>query len=190
MELIEKCASLLEISVKELLMEKQPFAHGGFGKVYRATWREADVVVKVVKAKSEEEKQDAKCEANLTLRLHHPNVIKLFGITCVKQRKEQNVTVEKLGIVMELAERGSLDEWIGKINREKETQIALGIIDGLEYVHSQKVIHRDIKPKNILMCGPKDDMIPKLADLVWRKSLTHRPTHVRQWARTCTVLLK
>jgi len=65
---------------------------------------------------------------------------------------------------MERAEHGSLDLLIGKINHEKGTNIALGIIDGLEYVHSQHVIHRDIKPKNILMCGPKDDMIPKIAD--------------------------
>ena len=154
-ELIANCASVLEILDTEIELEKHPFARGAFGKVYKAKWGHRNVVVKVIKEKSEEAKQDAKCEANLTLRLNHNNVIKLFGIMYVKQ---------KIGIVMEKAEHGSLDEWIGKINERKGTKIALGIIDGLEYVHKQKAIHRDLKPKNILMCGPKDDMIPKLAD--------------------------
>jgi len=65
---------------------------------------------------------------------------------------------------MEVAERGSLDKWIGQIHGDKLLKIALGIIDGLTYVHSLKVIHRDIKPRNILMFGPSDDMIPKIAD--------------------------
>ena len=164
MELIEECVSLLEISAKEISIQKEPFAKGGFGKVYMAKWRQSDVVVKVVKANSEDEKQNAKCEANLTLRLNHSNVIKLFGVTYVKQMKHGSVMEEKIGFVMEKAEHGSLDKLIGKINREKETKIALGIIDDLEYVHSQHVIHRDIKPKNILMCGQQDDMIPKIAD--------------------------
>jgi len=184
MQQIEKCVSLSEISEKQIDIKKKPFAKGAFGKVYMAKWREVNVVVKVVKA-TEEEKQDAKCEANLTLRLNHPHVIKLFGITYVKQRKRRNVMEENLGIVMEKAEHGSLDEWIGKIDRDKLTKIALGIIDGLEYVHSQKVIHRDIKPKNILMCGPKNDMIPKIADFGVSKVIeTVMKTHttVGQWA--------
>jgi len=45
----------------------------------------------------------------------------------------------RLGIVMELAELGSLDKWIGNIDREEATKIALGVIDGLQYIHSQKV---------------------------------------------------
>ena len=176
LDLIEKCVSMLEISVKEIEMEKKPFAQGGFGKVYVAQWRKENVVVKVIKAKDEEAKQVAKSEANLTLRLNHPNVITLYGITCIKKRK--------LGIVMEKAEHGSLDMWIGKIDREKLTKIALGIIDGLEYVHSQKVIHRDIKPKNILMCGRKNDMIPKIADFGVSKvieTLVKTHTAVGHW---------
>jgi len=153
-ELIKKC--LLEIPVKEIEVEIEPFARGKFGKVYNAKWREKNVVIKVIKADSEEEKQAVKYEASLTLRLNHPNVINLFGITCVRLKKH--------GIVMEEAEHGSLNMWIGKINHEKVKKIALGIIAGLEYVHSQKVIHRDIKPQNILMFGPRDDMIPKIAD--------------------------
>ena len=155
-ELIEKCISVLEILVKEIKMEKEPFDHGAFGEVYMAKWRKEDVVVKVIKAYNDDEEENIKREANITLRLNHPNVIKLFGITYMRSRR--------FGIVMEKAEHGSLDKWIGTIGREKLTKIALGIIDGLEYVHSQKVIHRDIKPKNILMFGAKDDMIPKIAD--------------------------
>jgi len=153
-ELIKKC--LLEIPVKDIEMEMEPFARGAFGKVYKAKWRERKVVIKVIKADSEEEKQAVKYEASFTLHLNHPNIIKLFGITCVRLKKH--------GIVMEEAEHGSLNKWIGKIDHEKVTKIALGIIAGLEYVHLQKVIHRDIKPQNILMFGPRDDMVPKIAD--------------------------
>ena len=145
-----------EIPVTEIEMEKEPFAHGKFGKVHRAKWDKQNVVVKVIEAKTEEEKQAAKNETNLTLRLNHANVIKLFGITCVGH----NI----FGIVMEEAKLGSLDSWIGRIDQVKLTKIALGIIDGLEYVHSQQVVHRDIKPKNILMFGAEDGMIPKIAD--------------------------
>jgi len=154
LELINKC--LLEIPVKEIEMEIKPFSRGAFGKVYKAKWRKENVVIKVIKAGSEKEKQAVKREASLTLHLNHPNIIKLFGITCVRLKKH--------GIVMEEAEHGSLNKWIGKIDHEKVTKIALAIIAGLEYVHSQTVIHRDIKPKNILMFGPKDDMVPKIAD--------------------------
>ena len=156
MELIENCASVLEIPFSEIHMKKKPFARGGFGAVYDAQWRDAIVVVKVIEAESEEEKQAVKSEASLTLRLNHPHVIELFCISWMPSNKP--------GIVMEKAKHGSLDMWIGKIDHDKLIKIALGIIDGLEYVHLQHVIHRDIKPKNILMCGQQDDMIPKIAD--------------------------
>ena len=111
--------SELEIPVSAVQIEEKPFACGSFGKVYVAKWRRENVVVKIIKAPSEQVKEDVKCVANRTVRLNHPNVIKLFGITYVKQRK--------FGIVMEKAEHGSLDTWIGKIDREKLTKIALGL---------------------------------------------------------------
>jgi len=149
-------ASAKEIRITEIEMDKQPLASGGFGKVYKAKWLEDPVVIKVIKAATEREKEEIIDEASLTLCLSHPNVVRLFGITRVK--------LMKLGIVMEVAEHGSLDKWIGQIHVDKLTKIALGIIDGLTYVHSQHGIHRNIKPKNILMFGPSDDMIPKIAD--------------------------
>jgi len=161
-----------EISVTDIELDKEPFARGGFGKVYMAKWRKKDVVVKVIRADDDEMEQAVKNETSLTLHLSHQNVIVLFGMTCMKSKK--------FGIVMEKAEHGPLDKLIGKIDHEKLTKIALGIIDGLEYVHSQHVIHRDIKPQNILMFGPKNDMIPKIADFGVSKVIeTVIKTHTR-----------
>jgi len=150
-----RSASLMEIPISEIQVDEKPFAHGGFADVYKAKWRKKDVAVKVIKVFNEMEEHDVKHQAKLTLHLNHQNVVKVFGIIHVKKRK--------FGIVMELAEHGSLDMCIGKIGHEETKKIALGIIDGLEYVHSQHVMHRDIKPQNIIMFGPKDDMIPKIA---------------------------
>jgi len=147
---------VLQIPPKDITMHDKPFANGGFGEVYRAKWYQKRVVVKVIKALDEEEKEEVIKEVNITFRLRHPNVVDLFGIT--------QVNSWQIGIVMEEAEHGSLNIWIGKIDHQQLTKIALGIVVGLEYVHSQNVMHRDVKPKNILMFGPKDAMIPKIAD--------------------------
>ena len=79
----ESRENMREISVRDIKIEKQPFAHGGFGEVYNAKWRKGNVVIKVIKAGNEEEKHDIKSEAKITLGLKHRNVIKLFGITCM-----------------------------------------------------------------------------------------------------------
>jgi len=157
-ELIENLDSdsLLSISEKDIQIQENPFARGVFGEVYMASWCKHNVVIKIIATSSDDERQAFKCETKLTLQLSHPNIIKPFGITWVK--------LDKPGILMEKAEHGSLDMWIGKIGHEKLTKIALGIIDGLEFVHSKKVIHRNIKPQNILMFRQKYDMIPKIAD--------------------------
>ena len=161
-----------DISISEIEVDKKPFAMGGFDEIYKAMWRKQDVVVKVIEALAHEQKENVKQEANITLLLNHPNVVKVFGITCVEQWK--------MGIVMELAEHGSLDMWIGKIAHDKLTKIALGIVDGLEYVHSQHVIHRDIKPKTILLFGPVDDMIPKISDFGMSKVIrTAKTVHTK-----------
>jgi len=164
----------LQIPADEFEISEDPFAKGGFGKVYEARWKRKNekVVVKVIKVDNDEERQHFMDEASLTLRLRHSNVIQLFGITTLNRKKP--------AIVMEMAEHGSLDKWIGKIDHIRMAKVALAIIHGVEYIHLQHVIHRDIKPQNILMCGPDDDMIPKIADFGVSKLIqTAVKTHTR-----------
>jgi len=149
-------SSVPNIPAEEIEVETTPFARGRYGKVYKAKWKKANVAIKVIKARTKEDKKSVLQEASITLCLKNQHVIEQFGITFVK--------TDQLGIVMEWAKHGSLDMWIGKVDRGKLTNIALGIVSGLKYIHSQNVMHRDIKPQNILMFGPEDDMIPKIDD--------------------------
>ena len=160
LEVIDNYATALcrvpEITAEELTMAATPFASGAFADVYDAMWQNQDVAVKALRSMPEIDKQikQLQLEANLTIGLHHPNIVRLFGTT--------RMSGNRFGIVMEKAETGSLDKCLMKLEPNTAARIALGVIDGLEYVHSKKVAHRDLKPQNILLFGPQ--LTPKIAD--------------------------
>jgi len=145
-----------QIVAEELALAETPFASGAFADVYDAKWHNQDVAVKALRSMPEIDKEikQLQLEANLTIGLHHPNIIRLFGTT--------SMIGNRFGIVMEKAENGSLDKCLMSLELESAARIALGVIDGLEYVHSKKVAHRDLKPQNILLFGPQ--LTPKIAD--------------------------
>jgi len=156
MQLIKSYANAMEIPIAEMEeMDKKPFAREGNNRLHNAKWHKKSVIIKIVKSDNEKQKRENTYEVNLLIGLHHPNVIRLFGVTKVNTH---------FGIVMEKAPHGSLDVLIAKIEQGKRAKIALGIVSGLEYIHSRKVVHRDVRPTTILMCGPKTDMIPKIGD--------------------------
>eukprot|EP01080_Neovahlkampfia_damariscottae_P007021 gene7021-11186_t len=96
-------------------------------------------------------------------------------------------------LVSEYCEVGDLYEYIKQSPDLKELDLLklIGqIIEGLDYIHSKKIIHRDIKPQNILLAKPeegkkkKDDLIVKIADFglsttkLWTNSLVGTPIYM------------
>jgi len=86
-----------------------------------------------------------KLETSLAISLFHPNVVKTFG-----QLQMDNGFH---GIVMEWADSGSLRAEMKNLSSAQKVRVSLCICDGLEYLHSKKVVHRDLKPDNILLFG-------------------------------------
>lgn len=160
LEMIDNYAVALdrvpEIPVDDIELAAKPFSSGAFADVFDAKWHSHDVAVKALRSMPEINKQtkQLQLEANLAIGLHHPNIVRLFGTTRVAENR--------FGIVMEKADGGSLDSCLLSLEVQTAATIALGVIDGLEYVHSKKVAHRDLKPHNILLFGPQ--LTPKIAD--------------------------
>lgn len=87
-----------------------------------------------------------KREAENLSKLSHPNIVKVFDVF-----DENNTTY----YVMDFIEGENLDEYIsrkGKLSEQRTISIITEIGKALEYLHSRKMLHLDIKPKNI-MCG-------------------------------------
>ena len=133
---------------------------GGMGTVYRAwdTMLERLVGVKLMKKELLEDKRALESfyrEARACARLNHTNIIHIYTF---------DEWESQLYLVMELADRGSLDARIEKLRLLQELDmldIGIKIASALDMALKYDLLHRDIKPGNILFNA---DHEPKLID--------------------------
>lgn len=98
---------------------------------------------------------------------------------------EANIYDDQFVLVSEFASEGSLSKWLadnGGIAPTIESAIEMMscILLGLEHLHQQNVVHRDLKPDNILIqCG-----IPRLADFGLSRVLNNTLSTAGSWAGT------
>ncbi len=135
--------------------------HGSYGTVYRGVQvaLHRNVAVKVLDErhkKDPERVKDFLNEARRAGRLNHPNVVQVHDV-CQQDGE--------LFLVMELMMGGSLSDLLrlnGTIDAETCLRVLVDIGYALAYGESQGLVHRDVKPDNILVT---DDGVFKLADL-------------------------
>ncbi|XP_010740245.3 mitogen-activated protein kinase kinase kinase 20 isoform X1 [Larimichthys crocea] len=140
---------------------------GSFGSVYRARWISQDKEVAVKKLLKIEN------EAEILSVLSHRNIIQFYGAI---------VEAPNYGIVTEYASGGSLYDYLSSDESEEMNmgQImtwAAEIARGMHYLHSEapvKVIHRDLKSRNVVVAA---DKVLKICDFGASKFLTHT-THM------------
>ena len=123
---------------------------GGMADVYKARDHKLNrfVAVKVLKAEFREDKAfitKFRAEAQAAAGLAHPNIVNIYDVG-----EEKGVYF----IVMELVEGITLKEYIAKKGRlavREATSIAIQVSQGLEAAHNSGIIHRDVKPQNIII---------------------------------------
>ncbi|KAB0794350.1 hypothetical protein PPYR_11189 [Photinus pyralis] len=144
---------------------------GSFGRVYKATKAGTSSVValKVItkRGKSLKEIKGLRQECEIQRGLHHPNIIQMLDsfetdneIVVITEFAHKELTVV-------LSKEGYLPE-------ERAQRIVWDLVSALYYLHSHRVLHRDLKPQNILLDQKNN---AKLCDFGFARNMS-TGTHV------------
>jgi eukaryotic-like serine/threonine-protein kinase len=131
---------------------------GGFGTVWRAHDEQLDrpVALKRIPLPSEEDRERATREALATARLAHPAIVALY---------EASADEDAFYLVSELVEGDTFAQLISEdqLSDEDVLGIGLALVGALEHAHARGVIHRDVKPQNVLVPSDADEQTPSRA---------------------------
>src|SRR5712671_5854594 len=133
-----------------ILLETLGF--GGMGTVYKArdTLLDRFVALKLLRKDLEGELDETahlQQEARMAASVNHPNIVQIFS---------SGTDHGQFYLVMELVERGSLDDFIEQHTRLPEEQVleaGIQTAKGLRAAYAKGLIHRDVKPANILFAN-------------------------------------
>ncbi|MEU4488270.1 protein kinase [Streptomyces purpurascens] len=131
----------------------ESIGQGGMGRVWRAADEMLDRPVAVkemridgIDAEDNRTRRERTLrEARATARIDHPNVVRVYDVVDEGER---------LWIVMELVAGRSLERILaedGPLSPGETARIGLGLVAALRQVHARGVLHRDIKPGNVLV---------------------------------------
>ncbi|XP_071317161.1 serine/threonine-protein kinase 36 isoform X2 [Trachinotus anak] len=139
---------------------------GSFGRVYKGRKRFTGQVVALKfmpkVGRSEKELRSLKREIEIMRGLQHPNIVQLF---------DSFETETEVVVVTEYAE-GQLFQILeddGNLPESQVRDIACQLVSALYYLHSHRILHRDMKPQNILLgkCG-----VVKLCDFGFARAMS------------------
>lgn len=171
------------------VLEKHLLGEGTYGRVYKARRIATNdaVAMKKMKLDSEEEgvPSTAIREIALLKELSHDNVVKLLDVFC---------STTKLILVFEFLENDLKKYMKSQGCRLVPTtiqNISLQLVRGIEFCHAHRILHRDLKPQNLLV---DDKLKLKIADFGLARAYTvpvPRYTHevVTVWYRAPEILL-
>ncbi len=130
---------------------KEKLGQGGYGAVYRVFDKNfsIDKALKLIPyrvAEDREAYESLKSEAKTMIKLNHPNIARVYDF---HEEDLKFIDMEFIDgkNVLDL----KLDSPQKKLPEEKVKRLALQIAEGLAYAHNKNVIHKDIKPQNIIL---------------------------------------
>jgi serine/threonine protein kinase len=155
---------------------------GGMADVVRAhdTVLHRDVAVKLLRGASDLDRERFVSEARLLAMLNHPNVVTVL---------DTGIDSDCAWLVLELLEGTPLDELLlerGPVDATRVASIGAQVASALAHAHAHDIVHRDVKPSNVLIDA---DDHAKLTDFgIARRTLSASPTLSGQTIGTAAYL--
>jgi len=150
---------------------KRKLGEGGMGAVFEAIEKKKGrkVAIKIIRPEQNAKDNDIKRfrdrEMKISMNMKHDNIVSYI---------EGDFSDGIYYLVMEMVEGSDVQRLIDtyrRIDVKSAVSIIIDSLKGLEYIHKHKVVHRDIKPPNILLKKTDKGWIPKIADFGLSKNL-------------------
>ena len=142
--------TLTEKRISERYRILENIGSGGMANVYKAIDEQTQNIV-AIKVLKEEHADDAdflrrfELEAKAALKLSHPNIVRSFDV---------GTDGDTHYIVFEYVQGSTLKDIIredGPLTPKEAVSVASQILDALEHAHNNGIIHRDVKPQNVMI---------------------------------------
>ncbi|KAK2974310.1 hypothetical protein RJ640_026871 [Escallonia rubra] len=146
-----------EIDPRQLKFENK-VASGSYGDLYKGTYCSQEVAIKILKAErvNVDMQREFAQEVFIMRKVRHKNVVQFLG-ACTKP--------PSLCIVTEYMSGGSVYDYLhkhkGTFKLPTLLKVAIDISKGMNYLHQNNIIHRDLKAANLLM---DENEVVKVAD--------------------------
>lgn len=145
---------------------------GSYGSVYKGIMKEEkNVAIKVFNLNLERGLRSFQVESNLLTKVGHRNLVKLMYSCCDDDFR---------ALVLEYMPNGTLDKWLYThnyfLNLLQRLDIMIEVASAMSYLHSELILHCDLKPSNILL---DEDMVAHVSDFSIAKLLDGRNATVQ-----------
>lgn len=173
-----------------------PIGYGGFSHVYRGVHRAMDrtVAIKIfdpdhhggeTSDRTAWRAERFQREARLISQLEHPNTVTIFDYGLEDEQRAY--------LVMEYIEGASLEYTLrreGPLDRDRTVTIFLQVLESLEEAHHLEILHRDLKPDNIMLTTNfKGEEIAKVLDFGIARMLRDPPDRHRRGDKNSRLFL-
>ncbi|EDR22873.1 serine-threonine protein kinase, putative [Entamoeba dispar SAW760] len=162
MELQAESKLSTHIDFDEIELKQPPVGQGSFGLVYRGFWRGVEVAIKMIKSDlldTETLLPSFKEECNLMERIRCPYVLSFVGSVQMP---------DQLCLITEFCSMGSVRKYMktNSLTTQLKVRICQDIARGMNYLHQNNIVHRDLKTDNILMfsTNPNEATLCKISD--------------------------
>lgn len=158
---------------------------GGVGTVYKANAKKLgkSVAIKAINASSDQafDTQRFEREARLASKLHHPNILSVLDFGYMVDGRPYLVT--------EWVEGCTLAQYIeqnGRLSIDSAREVFCAVLDGLSHAHKRQILHRDIKPGNIMLSRTKSGWVVKIIDFGTAKDIGNDQSSTRVENLACS----